>query len=281
MNKPLVGTFAAALFGAAAVTGLATTSAGASTAKPHATPDFSGTVALDNCSGSLVKVPGSKGGDPALVLTNGHCLESGMPKAGEVITDQPSDRSLTLLKGDGSKAGTVTAKKVDYATMTDTDMTLYEVGSTYDDIKSKYGVSPLEIDSAHPKAGTDITVVSGYWKETYGCAVDGFVPELREADWTMKDSLRYTDKCQTKGGTSGSPIISDSSGKVIGINNTRNEDGEKCTLNNPCEVDKDGKVTVNKGIGYGQETHGLTDCVAAGNKLDLSLPDCSLPKPSA
>ncbi|NLU72194.1 serine protease [Streptomyces sp. HNM0575] len=298
MKRPLVITLAAGFFGAAAAAGVVVSPATAQApdakakaeakadakaeAKAHAkkaAPDFAGTVALSNCSGSLVKMPDSKASDPALVLTNGHCREAGMPEPGQVIVDENVKRDMTLLDAKGDDAGKLTSKKIAYGTMTDTDVTLYELDSTYEEIKSKTKIDPLEVQAAHPKEGTAMTVVSGYWKETYSCSVDGFVPELREDGWKMKDSIRYTKECETKGGTSGSPIIDDSSGKILGINNTRNEDGEKCTLNNPCEVDKDGKVTVHEGIAYGQQTHTLTSCIAAGNKVDLSLADCKLPKP--
>ncbi len=42
--------------------------------------NFAGTVSLSNCSGSVVRMPDSAASDPALVLTNGHCLESGFPR---------------------------------------------------------------------------------------------------------------------------------------------------------------------------------------------------------
>ena len=297
MKKPLVVGLSAAFFGAAAAAGVLVPSATAAEApsahakakaeikaeakasKAKAAPDFAGTVALSNCSGALVKMPDSKASDPALVLTNGHCREAGMPEPGQVIVDEDVKRDMTLLDAKGEDAGQLTSTKIAYGTMTDTDVTLYELDSTYEDIKSETKIDPLEVQAAHPKEGTAMTVVSGYWKETYSCSVDAFVPELREDGWKMKDSIRYTKECETKGGTSGSPIIDDSSGTILGINNTRNEDGEECTLNNPCEVDKDGKVTVHDGIAYGQQTHTLTDCVAKGNKVDLSLPDCKLPKP--
>lgn len=299
MKRPLVGILATAFFGAAAVTGIAvvptTASAAdapkaeaaqvakdakaADTKKAKAAPDFAGTVALSNCSGALVKMPESKASDPGLVLTNGHCREAGMPEPGQVIVDEDVKRDFTLLDAKGGDAGSLTSTKISYGTMTDTDVTLYELDATYEEIKSDTGIDPLEVQAEHPEKGTAMTVVSGYWKETYSCSIDAFVPELREDGWTMKDSLRYTKECETKGGTSGSPVVDDSSGKIIGINNTRNEDGEECTLNNPCEVDKDGKVTVHEGIAYGQQTHTLTSCMAAGNKVDLSLPDCKLPKP--
>jgi hypothetical protein len=286
MKKPLVVTLAAGFLGAAAAAGVVASPATAAPApeakakaEAKAAPDFAGTVALSNCSGALVKMPESKASDPALVLTNGHCREAGMPEPGQVIVDEDVKRDMTLLDAKGGDAGKLTSTKIAYGTMTDTDVTLYELDSTYEEIKSKTKIDPLEVQADHPKEGTAMTVVSGYWKETYSCSVDAFVPELREDGWTMKDSIRYTKECETKGGTSGSPIIDDSTGKILGINNTRNEDGEECTLNNPCEVDKNGKVTVHEGIAYGQQTHTLTSCVAKGNKVDLSLPDCKLPKP--
>ncbi|OEU85428.1 hypothetical protein DB35_14945 [Streptomyces abyssalis] len=283
MKRPLVGALATAFFGAAAVTGFAAAPASAAEApsspEAAAAPDFAGTVALSNCSGSLVKMPGSKASDPGLVLSNGHCLEEGMPEPGKVVVDQPSSRSFTLLDAGGGDAGTLKSTKIAYGTMTDTDVSLYELDSTYEEIKKDTGIDPLEVQAEHPEQGTAITVVSGYWKETFSCSIDAFVPELREDGWTMKDSLRYTEECETKGGTSGSPVVDDSTGKIVGVNNTRNENGEECTLNNPCEVDENGKVTVHEGIAYGQQTHTLTSCIAAGNKVDLSLPDCKLPKP--
>ncbi len=302
MKRPLVGSLAAAFFGAAALAGIAASpaaatpvtstpatstpatdaapsSASAAKKAPAAAPSFEGTVALSNCSGSVVKMPESQPGDPALVLSNGHCLEEGMPEPGQVITDKASSRSFTLLKADGSDAGTVKATKIAYATMTDTDVSLYEVGSTYQEIESEFGIKALDLDAAHPTQGNDITVVSGYWKETYGCAIDGFAYRLKEAGWTMKDSIRYTADCKTKGGTSGSPVIDNASGKVVGVNNTRNEDGAECTLNNPCEVDESGKTTVHDQIAYGQQTYIIAPCVGAGNQIDLSREGCTLPKP--
>jgi hypothetical protein len=74
-------------------------------------------------------------------------------------------------------------------------------------------------------------------------------------------------------------MISVATGEVIGVNNTSNTDGGQCTLNNPCEMDRDGVITVHKGIAYGTQTYWLTTCVDPGNKLDLARPGCLLPKP--
>ncbi|MFI1178573.1 trypsin-like serine peptidase [Streptomyces sp. NPDC020799] len=279
VSRPLVGALATLLLTGATAVGAGTASAAtqAPAGKTKAV-DFAGTVALSNCSGSLIKLPNSGDNDPGLVMTNGHCLETGMPGPGEVITDQPSSRTFTLLNSSAGKAGTLRATKVSYSTMTDTDVTLYELDQTYAQIKQRYRIDALKLSADHPTAGTPIKVVSGYWKKIYSCNVDGFVYRLREGDWTWKDSLRYTSTCDVIGGTSGSPVIDANSGKVIAINNTGNENGERCTENNPCEVDENGQVTVRQGTNYAEETYGIGKCFAAGNKLDLSLPGCDLPR---
>ncbi|TDC55815.1 serine protease [Actinomadura sp. KC345] len=247
--------------------------------KPGGEVDFTGIVALSNCSGSLVRGPRSRDTDPALVLTNGHCLETGMPGAGEVIVDQESTRAFTLLERSGKKElGSLRATRIEYATMTDTDAAVYRLGTTYAAIEKRYGVPALRLSTARPHDGTEIRVVSGYWKTIYGCKIDGTVHRLREADWTWKDSIRYTPECRTVGGTSGSPIVDARTRRVVGVNNTANEDGERCTLNNPCEVGRDGGITVRRGIAYGQQTHLLARCLGKGGDVVLDR-GCALPKP--
>ncbi|MEU5658053.1 serine protease [Streptomyces sp. NPDC047737] len=281
MNKPLVGALLSVL-----VLGAGVAPAAASTAT---SPDeagvrvkavtFAGTVALSNCSGSVVRTPSSQPGDPALVLSNGHCLETGFPDPGEVVLNRSSTRSFTLLNAAGSGVGTLRASKIAYGTMTDTDVSLYQLTRTYAQIESSYGIKALELDTARPTQGRAITVASGYWKRTYSCAVDGFAYRLKEGAWTWKDSVRYTSACRTIGGTSGSPVIDDATGKVVAVNNTGNEDGQRCTDNNPCEVAENGTVTVREGINYAQQTYTLVPCIGAGSQIDLNRSGCTLPKP--
>uniref|UniRef100_A0AAU2JHV5 Serine protease n=1 Tax=Streptomyces sp. NBC_00049 TaxID=2903617 RepID=A0AAU2JHV5_9ACTN len=283
MKKPLVGALLSLLLmGAAAAPAVAAPTAPVAPTEPVATAvavDFAGTVALSNCSGSVVRAPGSQPNDPALVLSNGHCLESGFPAAGEVIKDQRSSRSFSLLNSAGSKVATLRASKISYATMTDTDVSIYQLTKSYAQIQSQYGISALTLSDTRPAQGASISVVSGYWKRIYNCNVDGFAYRLKEGDWTWKDSIRYTSSCNTIGGTSGSPVIDTTTGKVVGVNNTGNEDGASCTVNNPCEVDANGNVTVRQGINYAQQTYTLVPCIAPGNKIDLNRPGCVLPKP--
>jgi V8-like Glu-specific endopeptidase len=276
MQRRLLGVLAAAFLGAAALT----TTTAASAATPKLAVDYTGIVALSNCSGSLVRTPDSADSDPALVLTNGHCYEGGMPDAGQVITDQPSSRTFTLLDPSGQGSlGTLHATTMLYSTMTDTDVTLYKLDQSYADIQQAYNTPALQLSLDHPTAGEDLRVVSGYWRKTYSCSLDGFAYQLHEDQWTWKDSVRYTSSCDVIGGTSGSPVIDASSGKVIAINNTINESGESCTLDNPCEVDESGNVTVHQNIGYAEETYILAACIAPGSVLDYSRPGCAVPNP--
>ncbi|MGW7421353.1 trypsin-like serine peptidase [Streptomyces sp. NPDC054813] len=283
MNKPLVAALASlAITGLGVVPAVAAPAAKAD-ARPKAaaavTVNFAGTVSLSNCSGSVIRFPNSADTDPALVLTNGHCLETGFPEPGEVITGQSSSRTFGLLNSAGTKVATLRANQVVYSTMTDTDVTIYRTTTTYAAIKSSYGISPLTVSSTHPVAGTAIKVVSGYWKTIYSCNIDGFVYRLKEGDWTWKDSVRYTSACNTIGGTSGSPVIDTTTGQVVAVNNTGNEDGERCTVDNPCEVDASGNVTVRQGINYAEETYIIPACFTTGNVLNLSASGCTLPKP--
>lgn len=295
-RRPHLGWLATLLLGAAAsatvAPAAASASAGVRVTEPEPEPEpvsapavapgtrgFEGVVALSNCSGSLVRMPGSRPTDPALVMTNGHCLEDGMPEPGEAWLDQPSDRSFTLLDAAGGDTAVLRAVRLSYATMTGTDLALYELASRYREIVSRHGIRALELADTRPEVGTPVEIASGYWKRVYRCRIDGFVHELREGDWTTEDPLRYTPGCDTVGGTSGAPVVDRGSGKVVGVNSTGNDDGRACALDNPCEVDESGAVTVRRGINYGQRTHQTTGCVGPGSRIDLDRPGCTLARP--
>ncbi|PXY31191.1 S1 family peptidase [Prauserella muralis] len=268
----ILGALLAALFTLSLVTA----------APAHAkTIDLAGTVALSNCSGSVVELAGTPDTAPALVLSNGHCLESGFPRPGEVIADRPSQRTFALLGGDGRELGTLRAERLLYATMTHTDVSLYRLDVSYADLKRAHGITPRVLATSGPAPGTGITVASGYWKRTYTCAVDGFAHELHEGGYVWRNSIRYTRACDTIGGTSGSPIVDTATGQVVGVNNTGNTEGGRCTMNNPCEVDEQGRVTVRRGANYGQHTEGLYGCLTRANDPAFDAPACTLPKPPA
>jgi hypothetical protein len=254
--------------------------AGPAPAQALSVTGLGSTIALNNCSGSLVRWPQSVDSDRAMLLTNGHCYENGFIPAGQVLQNRASSRSGTLLSDTGTALGTVRADRLIYGTMTNTDVALYQLTDTFAAIRTRWNTTALTVAATHPADGTAMTIPSSYWKQVWTCSVNGFVPTLREDQWTWRDSIRYNTGCQTTHGTSGSPIVRSSDRQVIGINNTGNDDGARCTLNNPCEVDANGNVTVHQGQSYGQQTYWFTTCLNSARAIDLSISGCLLTKPA-
>lgn len=275
----LAGSQAAAVEAAPRATPAPAAHAGPKPAAPGA--DFTGIASLSNCSASLVRYAESVATDKALVLTNGHCYEGGFLNPGQVLVNRSSTRSITLHRPNASRAGTVRASRIIYGTMTKTDMLVYEVNETFAAIKTRLNVTPLTLAKQGPADGAGMAVVSGYWQRIYTCSVQATIPELREGSWTWKSSIKYRQPgCETIGGTSGSPVVSTSTGEVIGVNNTGNEDGQRCTVNNPCEVDAAGNITVDQGAAYGQQTWWIYTCLTASRSVDLNKAGCQLAKPA-
>lgn len=246
---------------------------------PTMSYDFEGIVALSNCSGSLIKFEGQADNTPAFVLTNGHCYEGGFPEPGEVIVGRASSRRFSLLNPNSSDAGRVQATMVVYSTMTKTDITLYRLRETYTEIFQRFNIRPLTLSSQHPMDQQPLEIISGYWRRGYSCQINGFVHQLKEGGWLNEDSIRYSQPgCEVIGGTSGSPILAAGTRTVIGINNTGNEDGMRCTQNNPCEIDEKGNITVEQGQNYGQQTYWIYTCLTPNFDLDLNKPGCELAK---
>ena len=267
-----------------AVTASSASAAPAASAPAPAAPslsvaaDLTATIRLSNCSASLVRFPTSVSTDRAMMLTNGHCYEGGFLAAGQVLQNRTSSRRGTLLSPTGAALGTLTADRVLYATMTGTDITLYRLTRTFASVQSSFGVTARTISASHPVAG-DTFVPSGFFSRVFDCDILTFVPTLREDRWTWHDSIRFADGCGTIPGTSGSPVISVATGQLVGINNTANESGQSCTLDNPCEVNADGTTTAVRNRRYGQETYWITTCVTAGRTIDLTLAGCLLTRP--
>ena len=243
--------------------------------------DFEGIIKLSNCSGALVKFAGQPMTSKAVVLTNGHCFtksSGGMLGADEVIYNKPFRNFITIFNKNMLKFH-IKATKIIYATVTKSDIALLELSETYETVLEKYKIESFSLDSVRPLEGVDIDIVSGYWETGYRCTIDTFIFNLKEGDWIFTDSIRFTDECKTKGGTSGSPVVSRGTRNVIGINNTINENAIACAMNNPCEISEDGKIESIKDKKYGQQTYTIYSCLSPDFNIDLSLEGCVLPRP--
>lgn len=241
------------------------------------TYDFEGIVKLSNCSGSLVRFKGQPLNTKGIVLTNGHCVSRWFIRPGAIILNKRDRRRMKVADTNMRFTG-IRAEKILYGTMTGTDAALFRIQETYEELERK-GIRALELSDVRPYVDTEIEVISGYWERGYACRVEAFIHELREQDWVFEDSLRYSRPgCETIGGTSGSPIIEKGKRLVIGVNNSGNESGRECTMNNPCEVDANGNVTVIKGASYGQQTYWFYDCVTENYEIDPNKAGCKLTK---
>lgn len=239
--------------------------------------DFEGIVQLSNCSGAIVRFSGQPITAKALVLTNGHCLGGRFLRPGQVITNRRVRRRMRVFNRVKRRIR-IRATRILYGTMTNTDAAIYELNQTYEQLERK-GVRAFDFSARRPIVKTPIDIVSGYWNRGYSCHIDAFIYQLREARWTFTDSIRYSSTgCNTIGGTSGSPIIKKGTRLVIGVNNTGNESGRRCTMNNPCEVDREGNVKVRYKASYGQQTYQFYSCLRPDFSIDVTMRGCQLPK---
>lgn len=244
--------------------------------------DFEGIVKLSNCSGSFIKLEGAPETNKGLIMTNGHC--SDLPggrflAAGEVLTDKAVKRTVGIYDKN-MKLNRVQTTKFVYATMTKTDMAIYELALSYKEIKDQFGIEPLTLGKTKPVIPTEVQIISGYWDKGYDCTLEENIFKIKEDVYVWENSIRYNEHCDTIHGTSGSPIIERNTRNVIAINNTGNDDGQKCTMNNPCEINAAGEIKVRQGFSYGQQTYEVYSCLDKNFNISLTKAGCKLLKPT-
>lgn len=245
--------------------------------------NFNGITVANGCSGFILRFDTSLQTDSAMVLTNGHCSPGGYIEPNIVNHNISSTQSFKLRSEDGNRIlGTLRSQGIMYSTMTSTDIALFKLELTYEELERRFKVKALTLSRERPEEKSEIVVVSGLYPpgisgKIYSCSIDGFVHQLKEGPWIFDDAIRYSE-CATKGGTSGAPVLAKTSGLVIGIHSTRNEQGELCAVGSPCEVDIDGRIKSALGAAYAQQTYQIYTCINSDNQIDLSIPGCKLPK---
>ncbi|WP_053351319.1 S1 family peptidase [Leucobacter musarum] len=243
-------------------------------------PDMAGYPDFDGCMGSVVRSAASVGSDPAMLLTNGHCVQMfgadlAFPEPGTALVDQPTgENSLMFLDGGGYGIFPAHADRVIYATMTGTDVAVLRLDQSYDEIE-RQGGRVLSLATSPVEAGVSLSLKNGTGQT---CEIEAIVPQLREGSYTMEQSLRFaqSDECLQFPGQSGAALVASDGHTLAAVLNTHNRDGESCTDNNPCEVAADGTTTVFDGRGYGQQVAGVNACLAAGSVLDQSAANCAV-----
>lgn len=242
---------------------------------------FAGTARLPGCSCALVRWPAALDTDRGVVITNGHCVRFPFLGAREVLVDQERWTRVELLDGRGEVARAARAVRLDYAAMFRTDLAVLTLRETYAELAGA-GVAPLTLAEAGPSRGDRIRIPSAYWTEQRVCATRGTAYRLHERAWDWWRSIRLParDGCAIRGGYSGSPIVSRSTGLVVGIANTGYVGGRRC-IDSACEEDRRGRVRMVPHMNYGQQTSWLLGCLDGGRAFDLDTPGCRLAKPRA
>jgi V8-like Glu-specific endopeptidase len=241
--------------------------------------NFEGIVKLSNCSGSLVAFKGAPKTNKAIVMTNGHCLPVTGPR--QVIVNKPTkpDAHVGLFDAN-KKLNKLPLTRVIYATMDSTDVTFFEASMTYAEIEEKFNTEALVLNDELVRLGTNIEVVSGYWEISTICEAEAIAPVLREDVFVWKNAIRYSSKCMTKGGYSGSPVIEVNTRTIVGLHNTGNNGKLDCSDMNPCEQDESGTLIFREiNRRYAQQVFQFYGCLNKKYEIDLSVRGCAVPKP--
>ncbi|SEQ25288.1 Trypsin-like peptidase domain-containing protein [Lentzea xinjiangensis] len=219
-------------------------------------PDLEGAASIGGCSASVVRTGRTRNDDPALLLTNGHCVPQ-RPAPGETLEDVPVDLPVTIGDRQGYLQARARTTRLVHATMSGTDTALFRLDQTYAQLRAK-GVKVFRLSDRPARPGDRVDIISSGNGKRFECTIEAVVPHLREEGYTQDNAYRYDSACGPSHGGSGAPIVLVDGVTVVGVHSTGNDNGEQCTANNPCEVAPDGTVTVRQGARYGQQVGHLT-----------------------
>ena len=232
---------------------------------------------MGGCSGSFIQFNGIPDSKKALVLTNGHCTGVGSfvfsgnryPNHGEVFKNRQ-----TNVQFETQDRKIYKAQRLVVASMTGTDVAIYELESTFAEVKAS-GYEVLRVASQKTlKQGGIVGFSSAYWSRSWNCEAEGLELNLKEGPWAWSVGIGLVgNNCVAKPGASGSPLLNEQR-EVVGTVNTGHSGGRDCTIMNPCEV-KDGISRGYNGKVYAMSIIELNFCVVDG-AFDANAANCPL-----
>jgi hypothetical protein len=234
---------------------------------------------------------GGESNSPAYAITNGHCSDTHQfPDTKEIIINKPSDIvfKLNYFVNNKARVRSVSVRRIAYATMKGTDITILELDTTFGQLV-KEGFTPLKIDAFPPSVGEPVEIVgipmtgvdsSRSFIHRAVCEL-GQPANVREESYQWEKSIRM--RCSVVGGMSGSPLVSLRSNRVVAIANTGVDDEAltkpECSMNRPCEVSNDGSIATFPKENYAQRVSDIPSCFDRKGIFNLNLPSCNLEKP--
>lgn len=222
---------------------------------------------------------------PAYVLTAGHC--AGAFGANEVITGRAEadyEAAFHFFADTAADELAIGSVAVAFATMKGTDLALIELDATLAELEEA-GVRAWRAATEEPRDDEPVVVVgaplnpdgSDSYLRLAACPLEGVAPVVLERQWTWFDALRH--RCaDVRPGSSGSPVVSRRSGRLLGIVGTTtigSEGSSDCALNRPCEAEG-ASAASREGTNYAAPTAGIEACFDDLGRLDLARDDCPL-----
>jgi hypothetical protein len=222
---------------------------------------------------------------PAYVLTNGHCAD--FPGSNQVLVDRPAGNHRVIFNyfADTIAAQrTVAVRRIAYATMKGLDIAVLELDGTFGDLIGE-GFVPWRLAAWPGLAREPVVVVgapqiggaAGSFLRLAACRGEGAVPVLLEFVWHWFDGER--NACaDVRPGSSGSPVISRITGRVVAIVNTTTAGAAPytdCYLDHPCEAGG-GTVGSRPATNYASPVSSLVECFDTDGLFVLERPGCGL-----
>jgi hypothetical protein len=222
---------------------------------------------------------------PAYVLTSGHC--AGAFGANEVIVERAETGYEVAFGTFADTAGSesdIPSVAVAFATLKGTDLAVVELDATLGELEDG-GWRAWRAASEPPAADEPVVVVgaplnpdgSPSFLRLSACLLEGSAGVVLERQWTWFDALRH--RCaDVRPGSSGSPVISRRTGRLLGLVNTTTLGSEglaDCALNRPCEADGASAAPLD-GTSYAARVDGIEACFDETGRLELGRDGCPL-----
>ena len=225
-----------------------------------------------------------RGGDAsAWVATNGHC--TAFPGTNQVLLDQSGSGSVVFnfFIDTQSRQQRVLIRRMAYATMKGQDLSLVELSARVDELR-RAGFEPWQPVLALPADDEPVAVVGAplqmnpalAFLRLAACRIEGSAPLLFEYVWHWYGFDR-TGCADVQEGSSGSPVISRRTGRIVALLNTTNTGAPwytACQINSPCEPTRTGSVQP-QNTSYATPLVGIGHCFVNGD-LDIAAPGCPL-----
>jgi len=251
---------------------------------------YSGVVRVQaraTCTGvflATTKDDDARGGEAsAWVATNGHC--PAFPGTNQVLLDQPGTGSVVFdfFIDTQSRQRRVPIRRMAYATMKGHDIALLELSARVDELR-RAGYEPWRPVTTLSADDEPVVVVGAplqanpslAFLRLAACRLEGRAPLVFEYIWHWYGFER-NGCADVQAGSSGSPVISRRTGRIVALVNTTNMGAPwytACELDSPCEPTRGGSVQP-QNTSYATPLVGIDRCFAAGD-FNVRAPGCPL-----